>query len=105
MDSRVPPHDLEAEAAVLSAVMVDPLALDKVIEFLQAEHFYSEAHRRVFEACLELSREESPSMLSRWPPGFASRSTGPGRWDGLPHRYPERRSRRGECRRVRQNDS
>ena len=59
-DSRVPPHDLEAEAAVLSAVMVDPLALDKVVEFLAAEHFYSEAHRRIYEACVELSREGKP---------------------------------------------
>ena len=57
---RVPPHDLEAEAAVLSAVMLDSLSLDKVLEFLKAEHFYSEAHRRVFEACTELKREGKP---------------------------------------------
>jgi replicative DNA helicase len=36
VDGRVPPHDLDAEAAVLSAVMVDPLALDKVV-FLKPE--------------------------------------------------------------------
>ena len=60
IESRVPPHDLEAEAAVLSAVMVDPLALDKVCEFLKAEHFYSEAHRRTFEACVELGSEGKP---------------------------------------------
>ena len=57
IEGRVPPHDLDAEAAVLSAVMVDPLALDKVIEFLKPEHFYSEAHRRIFEACVELQRD------------------------------------------------
>ncbi len=57
---RVPPHDLEAEAAVLSAVMIDPLSLDKVLEFLKPEHFYSEAHRRIFEACSELKREGKP---------------------------------------------
>ncbi len=54
VEGRVPPHDLDAEGAVLSSVMVDPLALDKVLEFLKAEHFYSEAHRRIFEACIEL---------------------------------------------------
>ncbi|HEY4016915.1 MAG TPA: replicative DNA helicase [Polyangiaceae bacterium] len=59
----MPPHDLEAEAAVLSAVMVDPLALDKVCEFLKAEHFYSEAHRRIFEACVELAAEGKPVDL------------------------------------------
>jgi len=56
----VPPHDLEAEAAVLSAVMIDSLSLDKVLEFLRPEHFYSEAHRRIFEACSELKREGKP---------------------------------------------
>jgi len=54
VDGRVPPNDLDAEAAVLSAVMLDTAALDKVLEFLKAEHFYSEAHRRIFEAAIEL---------------------------------------------------
>jgi replicative DNA helicase len=57
---RVPPHDLDAEAAVLSAVMIDSLSLDKVLEFLKPEHFYSEAHRRIFEACVELKHESKP---------------------------------------------
>jgi replicative DNA helicase len=60
VEGRVPPHDLDAEAAVLSAVMVDPLALDKVLEFLKAEHFYSEAHRRIYEACIELRQIGQP---------------------------------------------
>jgi len=60
VEARVPPHDLDAEAAVLSAVMVDPLALDKVNEFLRPEHFYSEAHRRIYEAATELSSQGRP---------------------------------------------
>jgi replicative DNA helicase len=60
IESRVPPHDLDAEAAVLSAVMVDPLALDKVNELLRPEHFYSEAHRRMYEACVDLSAAGKP---------------------------------------------
>src|SRR6266581_3978648 len=51
-EARVPPHDLDAEAAVLSAIMIDGAALDKVLEFLKPEHFYSEAHRRIYEACI-----------------------------------------------------
>lgn len=57
---RVPPHDLDAEAAVLSAVMIDSASLDKVLEFLKPEDFYSEAHRRIFEACVELKRVGKP---------------------------------------------
>jgi replicative DNA helicase len=60
VDGRVPPHDLDAEAAVLSAVMVDPSAFDKVQDFLKHEHFYSEAHRRIFEACVELRSQGKP---------------------------------------------
>jgi replicative DNA helicase len=59
-EARVPPHDLDAEAAVLSAVLIDKLAFDKVNEFLRPEHFYSEAHRRVYEAATELSSEGKP---------------------------------------------
>jgi replicative DNA helicase len=59
-DARLRPHDLGAEAAVLSAVMVDPSALDKVRDFLRPEHFYSEAHRRIFDACIKLSARGNP---------------------------------------------
>jgi replicative DNA helicase len=51
---------LDAEAAVLSAVMVDPSALDKVLEFLKAEHFYSEAHRQIYAAACELRSRGKP---------------------------------------------
>jgi replicative DNA helicase len=59
-EGRVPPHDLDAEAAVLSSIMLDPLAFDKCSEILRPEHFYSEAHRRVFEAATELSSSGKP---------------------------------------------
>ncbi len=60
VDGRVPPHDLDAEAAVLSAVLVDDGAFDKIGEFLKPEHFYSEAHRRIYEACRELKGRGQP---------------------------------------------
>ncbi len=53
---RVPPNDLDSEAAVLSAVMLSRDAFDVVNELLTPEHFYSEANRRVFEAILDLQR-------------------------------------------------
>ncbi|APS00925.1 replicative DNA helicase [Pajaroellobacter abortibovis] len=60
VEGRIPPHDLEVEAAVLSAIMIDSSTLDKLLEFLKAEHFYSEAHRRIFEACVELKSVGQP---------------------------------------------
>ena len=68
-DGRIPPHDLDAEAAILSAVLIDPGAIDKVLEFLRPEHFYSEAHRRIFEAALELHGKGQPVdyiQVSSW---------------------------------------
>ena len=59
IEGRVPPHDLEAEAAVLSACMLDPSAMDKITD-LKPEYFYSEAHRRIFEACFELKQSGHP---------------------------------------------
>lgn len=53
---RVPPHDLDAEAAVLSSVLLSNDAFDEVAEILKPEHFYSDAHRRIFEAIFELER-------------------------------------------------
>jgi replicative DNA helicase len=59
-EGRIPPHDLDAEAAVLSAILIDGSQFDKVHEFLRAEHFYSEAHRRIYEACSELHSVGQP---------------------------------------------
>jgi replicative DNA helicase len=57
---RVPPHDLDAEAAVLSAVMLTQEAFDRVAEFLRPEHFYSGANQRIFETVLDLQNENRP---------------------------------------------
>ncbi|MFI5299023.1 MAG: replicative DNA helicase [Polyangiales bacterium] len=56
---RVPPHNTDAEAAVLAAILLDGKQIDAV-SFLEGEHFYSEAHKRVFEAARELHRKSQP---------------------------------------------
>ncbi len=55
-----PPQALEAEAAVLGAILLDPEALPKAMHFLRPEHFYSLAHRRVYEAILALFDRKEP---------------------------------------------
>ena len=56
----MPLHDLDAEAAVLSAVMLAQEAFDRVAEFLRPEHFYSGANQRIFEAVLALQNDSHP---------------------------------------------
>ncbi len=57
---RLPPQDLPAEAAVLSAILLESDAMDRVIDILKPVHFYSEANRRVFEAALALAMASKP---------------------------------------------
>jgi replicative DNA helicase len=57
---RVPPHDLDAEAAVLSAILLSREALDRVLEILKPEHFYSDANGRIFDAMTQLAIAGTP---------------------------------------------
>ncbi len=60
LSGRVPPNDLQAEAAVLASCLLESEALDRVLEILEPEHFYSDNHRLVFEACRSLSLDGIP---------------------------------------------
>jgi replicative DNA helicase len=58
---RVPPHNEEAEAAVLSAVLTDGTVLDGILEILpNGEAFYADAHRRIYDASVELHAKGQP---------------------------------------------
>lgn len=50
-----PPHDLMAEQVLLSAVMLDRTALDRIATIIEAQHFYSDAHGRIYQAALDLA--------------------------------------------------
>jgi replicative DNA helicase len=52
------PHDLEAEQAVLGALLIEETAFDLVADRLKAEDFYLHAHQLVFTACAELAQEK-----------------------------------------------
>lgn len=55
-----PPHDLEAERAVLSALILSRAALDVVLEVLSPEHFYDPANGRVYQAAQALAITSTP---------------------------------------------
>ncbi len=56
----LPPTDLPAEEAVISAVILDATALPKIVDFLRPEHFFSEANRQIYSAVIGLFAEKSP---------------------------------------------
>jgi len=57
---RVPPHDLDAEAAVLSAALLERASLDIALVMLKPEYFYAEANRQIFRAAVALSADGRP---------------------------------------------
>jgi replicative DNA helicase len=54
---KVPPHSLEAEMAVLGAVLMDNSALSVVTEYMHDEMFYKRANREIFKAILHVSEK------------------------------------------------
>ena len=61
---KVPPQSLEAERAVLGAILLEPNLLPRAVELLTPEEFYKEAHRRIFAAMIQLfERGEAPDTI------------------------------------------
>ena len=54
---RIPPHNDDAEKAVLGAMLIDETVIAVVLQRLRADDFYSTVNRRVFEAILSLDAE------------------------------------------------
>lgn len=52
--SQLQPQDIEAEEALLGAILVNPDAITKIVEMLRPEYFYKIAHKYVYEAMLFL---------------------------------------------------
>ena len=57
---RVPPHDLNAEKAVLGGVLLENDALNDVTELLKPEDFYKDSHGLIYQAMLDLFTDRAP---------------------------------------------
>lgn len=57
---RIPPHDLNAEQALLSCLLQDQGTLDKVYEIINTDDFYSDKHKKIYDAILGLNRKNEP---------------------------------------------
>jgi len=51
---RIPPQNLEAEQAVLGAMLLEKEAVGRAVEILGPDCFYRDAHRKVFDAMTSL---------------------------------------------------
>jgi replicative DNA helicase len=60
---KLQPQVLDLEEAVLGAMMIDKKGVDDVIDILQPDAFYKEAHKHIFEAIVQLFTETQPIDL------------------------------------------
>lgn len=51
---KLPPQNLEAEMAVLGSMLMDDNAMNVAVELLDKDLFYKDAHKKIFEALLDL---------------------------------------------------
>jgi len=59
----LPPHNLEAEESILSAILIDNNILLDVLEILSPEDFYKSAHQKIFFSITELFTRNEPTDL------------------------------------------
>ncbi len=60
---KLPPHSIEAEESILSAILLDNSTLLDVLEILSPDHFYRTAHQKIFSAVAELFSKSEPVDL------------------------------------------
>ncbi|WP_080798032.1 replicative DNA helicase [Desulfamplus magnetovallimortis] len=60
---KVPPHDIDAEEAIISAVLIDNDTLIDVLEILKPEDFYKKSHEKIFKSIAELFSRDEPVDL------------------------------------------
>ncbi len=60
MNPKVPPQNVEAEASLLGALLIDSDAIVKIADIIGAADFYEERHRHIFESISHLYEQHRP---------------------------------------------
>ncbi|NIX16607.1 MAG: replicative DNA helicase [Candidatus Dadabacteria bacterium] len=61
--SRPLPQNLEAEQAVLGALIIEGSLINQVLEILTTEDFYKDSHKKIISAMIDLDRDSKPIDL------------------------------------------
>jgi replicative DNA helicase len=59
---RLPPQNLDAERSVLGSILRDNAVLDDVVQIVRTQNFYTDAHQKIFEACVKLRHEKQTGI-------------------------------------------
>ena len=60
---RIPPHDMDAERALLGSLMIKPQGLYEIMDSIKPHSFYADRNRIIFEAILVLCEKNEPVDL------------------------------------------
>ena len=66
LDFRQAPHNIDAEQALLGAILVNNEAMDRVSAFLDMSHFYDPLHAQIFEVAgklIQAGKQATPVTL------------------------------------------
>ena len=59
-NAKVPPQNLDAEASLLGAILIDSDAIVKIADSIAADDFYDEKHAHIYESIHHLYEKHSP---------------------------------------------
>jgi replicative DNA helicase len=60
---KVPPHNMEAEQAILGGILINNDAMNQVLDILSVDAFYREAHAHLFQGMIDLYNNNEPIDL------------------------------------------
>ena len=63
MIDKLPPTNIEAEEAILGGILLDPLAISRVCDYLVPDAFYISSHNEIYQALLRLHHNGKPTDL------------------------------------------
>jgi replicative DNA helicase len=64
-EERLPPHDIDAEEAVIGSLLIDGTTIYQIATLLQPSNFYSERNAQIYSACLALyQRNEAINQIT-----------------------------------------
>jgi len=63
LSAKVPPHNLDAEQAILGGILINNDAMNQIMDILSGEDFYREAHMNIFQGMIDLYNNSEPIDL------------------------------------------
>nr|WP_290222671.1 replicative DNA helicase [Trichocoleus desertorum] len=63
LSDRLPPQNIDAEEAILGGILLDPEAINRVIDVLRPEAFYISAHQEIYRTAVTLHSQGKPTDL------------------------------------------